>query len=136
MAVSYAAARRIGSEDTLFESRHLIDLIAQGDLMQPGAVFAGLLSMGDDHICALLNRVRDRLTPAQLDDALQLPMGFPSLAVVAFWVDWLETLQQRGDEARIECCARALVQLARAQGMPPASSASPPASRPPVTWAR
>jgi hypothetical protein len=63
-----------------------------------GAIFGGLLCLGDRRAHSALLKVRDQLEPNEVDQAVRIHTGFVSAATIEFYVDWMEERLQVSDE--------------------------------------
>ena len=92
--------------------------ITGGTMNNPGAVFGGLLNLGDYRVNKVLWPIRDRLVGPDLDAAVRVRTGRLSAAVVDFLLDWMEQMPAAQRESRFNPLAAALVNH-RSAGMVP-----------------
>ena len=99
-------------------SEHVLGLVLNGGLINPGAAIAGLLGIGDPDVCARLVRLRPILAAEQLNHTLlQLvtaARGPVHLATIEFFVEWLEELDAANKSHAFGHIASGLVILRRA----------------------
>lgn len=104
--------------DLLSWPRHLARQVVRREPANVGAVFGGLVSLGDRRINPVLEDVRDSLTLDDVGTATQCVTGFSSLAAFEFWLEWLETLPGNPEDALWGYLAGALYRLARPAVVP------------------
>jgi len=97
--IDYASVGSLVGNDPMGRPRELIHLIEQGDVQNPGAVFGGLLVLGDPRLCKLLWPLKDRLSPEGAKEAAQCTSGIVHAATIEFVIAWLEGLEGTGDDA-------------------------------------
>ncbi len=108
--VDVAMIGRPAKDDELTWPRTIVSYLQQGMGENRGAVFGGLVSLGDRRVNALLDAVKWTLTDTEVNAALRCWTGFPTLAAFEFWLIWLEELMAkgRGESAVYGACASAL----------------------------
>jgi hypothetical protein len=99
---------------------HVLGLVLNGGLINPGAALAGLLQLGDPDVCARIATLRPILATRELNHTLlQLVTCADApvhLATVLFYVDWLESLDRDDKSHAFGHVASALVILRRNAG--------------------
>jgi hypothetical protein len=76
--------------DPMSQPKELIKLVDEATTRSPGAIFGGLLVLGDPRVCELLRPVRDRLSLVAAIEATQCTSGAIGAATIEFVLDWLE----------------------------------------------
>ena len=108
--VDIAMIGRPATNDGLAWPRTIVSYLQQGMGENRGAVFGGLVSLGDRRVNTLLDEVKWTLTDTEVNAALRCWTGFPTLAAFEFWLNWLEELMGKGqgESAVYGTCASAL----------------------------
>ena len=68
----------------------IIDLIKSPAIKNPGAIFGGLLNLGDPRLCKLLWPTRKFLDKEAVQEAIHCSTGFIYTNTIDFLIDWLE----------------------------------------------
>jgi hypothetical protein len=97
--VDYVSLGSLFEGDPMSRPKELIRLIGEGGVRNPGAVFGGLLVLGDPRLCKLLWPLKETLSPQGAKEAAQCTSGVVSAATIEFVIDWLEGLEGTGDDA-------------------------------------
>jgi hypothetical protein len=97
-------------EDELAWPRTIVSYLEQRMGENRGAIFGGLVSLGDRRVNALLDTVKWTFTDTDVITAARCWSGFPTLAAFEFWLSWLEELMAKGmgESALFGACASAL----------------------------
>jgi hypothetical protein len=85
--VSLAPSR---DDDPMSTSMDMISFIVDGKVANPGAVFGGLLHVGDPRLCELLLPLRHELDSYDLNVGITCVSGYLSAATIEFELSWLE----------------------------------------------
>jgi hypothetical protein len=99
-----------------------------------GAVFGGLLCLGDRRAHGGLLSVRDLLEPEEVDQAVRIRTGFLSAATIEFYLDWMEERLQVSDERIFGALAAGMhnqITAARVPAVLTGQRAIPPGVLPP-----
>jgi hypothetical protein len=99
--------------DPLAGVRDLIERAERREIPNVGAVFGGLVALGDARVNKELIQLRDKLDSHEINVAANFGTGFPTVAALEFWLGWLEELVGRGEDERFGSCASAVVLLVR-----------------------
>jgi len=91
----------------------IVELFEQNALTNPGAVFAGLVSMGDRRVNAVVRLIRNRLSMADISEFSRIHPAELHASSIEFYLDWLIELQQRKESRRFNsvCAAMKLMIL-------------------------
>lgn len=96
-ALSFALAHPTEADEAMLG----VVLLARGmgTMANPGAVFGGLLNVGDDRVNKVLWPMRDYFSGADLDEVVRVRTGRLSAAVIGFLLEWIEQMpaEQRMD---------------------------------------
>ena len=86
----------------------------------PGALFGGLVCLGDDRVFGMLSDLKSHLTDDEVSEASLCTSHMPTVGAFEFWLGWLEELQREGhDESRrFGSCAKALSVLVQTMKVP------------------
>ena len=117
-ALSFAMTHRKTADEAMVGVVLLAKGIAGGTISNPGAVFGGLLNLGDYRVNKVLWPLRDLIKGADLDEAVRIRTGRLSSAVVDFLLDWLEQMDADHREERFNPIAAALVNHRSAAAIP------------------
>lgn len=86
----------------------IVELFEQNALTNPGAVFAGLLSMGDRRVNAVVRLMRNRLSMADIREFSRIHPAELHASSIEFYLDWLIELQQRKESRRFNAVCAAM----------------------------
>ena len=113
--IDIAMIGRPSDDDPLSWPVELVSYIERGSPNNRGAVFAGLVLLGDRRVNVLLNEVKWTLTTEEINMVARRRSGFPWLASFEFWLAWCEELMELrlGESAAFGGCASALALLVR-----------------------
>lgn len=109
--LDYVLFRDAPNGDPLYGAREAIEWIEKHATSNRGAMFGGLITVGDDRIHALLEPLRETMTEDEVNVAVRCRSGFPAVSTFAFWLDWLESLSDRDSDALFGSVASGLVLL-------------------------
>jgi len=68
----------------------IVDLIKSPAIKNPGAIFGGLLHLGDPRLCKLLWPAKEFLTKEGVQEAIHCSTGFIYTSTIDFLIDWLK----------------------------------------------
>lgn len=88
--------------------RQILALHASGELENPGAVLAGLLSIGDRRINAILRLSRSSLSVQDVHEFTRIHEPSLNAATVEYYIDWLTELDRMADKRRFQLVCSAL----------------------------
>jgi hypothetical protein len=108
-ALSFAMTHPKTADEAMVGVVLLAKGIVGGTMSNPGAVFGGLLNLGDYRVNKVLWPFRNMIKGADLDEAVRIRTGRLSSAVVDFLLDWLEQMDADNREERFNPIAAALV---------------------------
>jgi hypothetical protein len=91
-SVDWSSEGELTAGDPMSRPRDLVNLILSGEPANPGAVFGGLLHLGDPRVCALLWPVRPTLRDEDANEAVKCVTGFLSSATIDFVLSWMESI--------------------------------------------
>lgn len=94
-ALDIAMVGKPADDDPLAWPRWVAQQVAELRPANVGAVFGGLVALGDVRVNELLQPLRVLLSPDDVHVAARCTTGFPSLTAFEFWLGWLE--EQPGD---------------------------------------
>ena len=77
--------------------RYLVDIWTQAQFTNRGAVFGGLIALGDARTMHFLDDVKWTLDPEQITAAATSGTQSPGLACIEFWLSWLEEIAESGN---------------------------------------
>ena len=97
--------------DPLGWPRWLVDQVKMRVPANVGAMFGGLVSLGDARVNSLLMEARTSLSSEEVGEAARCVTGFGQIGTVEFWLDWLEECSGTQDDAIWRNAASALVNL-------------------------
>ncbi|MDA0273157.1 MAG: hypothetical protein O3C68_07885 [Proteobacteria bacterium] len=109
----YLAYRSCTVLDEFKGVREIVELLENNQLENPGAVVAGLLSMGDGRINTVLRILRSRLSAADIRQFSRIHSRQLHAASIEFYIDWLFELQSRKDSQRYKVVCAALNLMVR-----------------------
>jgi hypothetical protein len=92
-AKDYVANGPLIANDPMSRVKEIIGLIRVTPIVNVGAVFGGLMCLGDPRVCRLLRDTKNDLSRDQAEEAARCWSGVMSAATVEFVVDWLESLE-------------------------------------------
>lgn len=116
--IEYASNGPLVGDDPMSRVKDIIELIRGEPLANTGAVFGGLLCLGDPRVCRLLLDVRDELSLDQALEAGGCWSGTMSAASIEFILGWLESLEGRDQDVLFGNLAANLVLQKRHATMP------------------
>lgn len=96
--IDYVSLGPISDNDPMTNVKGIIDLITDDNLQNPGAVFGGLVNLGDRRVCRLLLPLRDKLARRSVNDVAKSNTGSMSAATVDFYIDWLASIGTTNDD--------------------------------------
>lgn len=99
--IDYCSLAPVADGEPLSRPREMIELIRDGEPRLPGAVLAGLLMLGDPRVCALAAPLRGTLQPDQAEPLARVVTGLAYRCVVEFYLDWLDEIVDRRDDAAL-----------------------------------
>jgi hypothetical protein len=76
--------------DPMYLPSTIVDLIKSPAVKNPGAIFGGLLHLGDPRLCKLLWPTRVLLDEESVQEAIHCSTGFIYTNTIDFLIDWLE----------------------------------------------
>jgi hypothetical protein len=98
-AINYVSLQGLADNDPMSRVKDVIAIIESGELRNEGAVFGGLLHIGDRRVCQLLLSLRESLDREAIREATNCQTGFIYAATAEFYIDWLEGLEgDRNDQ--------------------------------------
>jgi hypothetical protein len=102
--------------DPLHWPRHVVERILPLYPANRGAIFGGLVCLGDARVHELLDQVKWQLAIPEVNEATRAATDFAHRATVEFWLRWAEeiTVPNEDNERRFGACAAALASLAAA----------------------
>ena len=109
--IDWVSAANLTDGDPMSRVKDVIDMIVRGRAQNIGALFGGLLQLGDPRVCALLVPLRDRLTDFEANEAMRSFTGFICAATTEFLLDWLEGLKGDQKDGRFGTVASGLLLL-------------------------
>ena len=77
--------------DPMTGPKYMVQVIQEGNSENVGAVFGGLLTIGDPRVCRLLWPIKDGLSPEEASEAAKCFSPLMSTATIEFILDWLES---------------------------------------------
>jgi hypothetical protein len=98
-SIDWSSEGEVSAGDPMSRPRDLINLILAGEPANPGAVFGGLLHLGDPRVCGLLWPVRQTLRDEDANEAVKCVTGFLSSATIEFVLSWMESIPADGSSA-------------------------------------
>jgi hypothetical protein len=98
-ALDYTSLAPLRDDDPMSRPKELLQLIDDGEVRNPGAVFGALLVLGDPRVCKLLLPYRDRLSQDEAKEAAQCTTGFVHAATIEFVLAWMEGLDATTEDA-------------------------------------
>lgn len=113
-AIDFCMILKPPGEDPLHWPRYIVEHVLTLEPRNRGAIFGGLVYLGDARVHELLETVKWQLTVAELNEATRSATDFTHRATVEFWLRWAESLIIPGEdnERRFGACAAALAHLA------------------------
>ena len=91
--IDYSSSVPLTNDDPMTGPKDILQAFEGGALLNPGAAFGGLLSLGDERVCQLLTPHRDSLGSTAANEAVQCFTGLIYSATVDFYLDWLERIE-------------------------------------------
>ena len=88
--------------------KQIVELFEQNQLSNTGAVLAGLLSMNDRRINAVIRTLRTRLSLADIREFSRIHPPELHAASIEFYLDWSLELQQKKESQRFNLVCSAL----------------------------
>jgi hypothetical protein len=98
-AFDYASSGSLIDNDPMTCPKEIVRFIEEGEAANTGAVFGGLLCLGDPRVNRLLWPIKDRLSLEDASEAAKCFYGLMSAATIEFVVDWLESLEGSDQDA-------------------------------------
>ncbi len=93
---AYLKSRQASFDNPMAATRDLTKLLTEGEVLNRGAVFAGLVCFGDRRICSIARTIRNILSPAEVRSfALAVTLGPLHLPSIEFCLTWLVDLVNR-----------------------------------------
>lgn len=111
--IDYVSLGDISDGDAMSRVKEMAGLIESGQLKNEGAAFGGLLSLGDDRVCALLAPLRDQLDNPAIKVATNCQTGLMHAATVEFYFDWMERMDSDRSDGVLGLLASGLILLRR-----------------------
>jgi hypothetical protein len=96
-ALDFAALSPLVENGLPYAFKEIDLLLQQGSIRNPGAVFGGLVSLGDRRLSPELKRLRQYLKREDVLVAVQAYSGFMSHAGIQFWLSWAEEVVENED---------------------------------------
>lgn len=124
--IDWVSSAELTHGDPMSRIKEMIEMIVRHRAENVGAVFGGLLHLGDPRVCALLAPLRDRLTNFETNEAVRCFTGLVSAAAAEFHLDWLEGLNGDGQDRRFGIVASGLALLRRNMQWPVAMTGERP----------
>jgi hypothetical protein len=98
-AIDFASLAPLLDDDPMTAPKELIRVIESGEPRNAGAIFGGLLGLGDPRVCKLLWSLKEQLLPEEANEAVRFATGFVSAATIDFVLSWMEGLPGTADDA-------------------------------------
>lgn len=95
-AMDYAILAKSAPDDALAGPRLVAQWVKEANPANRGAIFGGLINIGDARVDAILDDTRDHLSPDEIRVAGMATTGMPTVAALEFWMRWLERLLDDG----------------------------------------
>ena len=95
-AIDYTSLGPLIDDDPMSRPKEIIRFIESTEPKNVGALFGGLLCLGDPRVCHLLHPLRHTLSSEEVREVAGCTTGFISASTFEFIVDWLESLE--GDD--------------------------------------
>ena len=108
-AISFAMLHPQTADEAMLGVILLSKGLAGGTMTNPGAVFGGLLNLGDWRVNKMLWPIRGLIQGDDLDEAVRVTTGRVSAAVIGFLLDWVEQMSPEEREHQFNPIAAALV---------------------------
>ena len=112
--LSFVTRAQASDTDPLSEARNVISMVQNRVPENVGAVFGGLMYLGDPRICRLLWPLRHQLTDEEVNEASLCFTGYLSSSTTDFQLEWLADLNGRGEDHRFGIVASGLALQRRA----------------------
>jgi hypothetical protein len=94
-AIDYCMVVKPDPDDVLSACRRICNWVAQDRVANRGALFGGLLCLGDARAMALLDELKWTLTGEEVGVAARSCSAMPTIAGVEFWLSWAEEIVDR-----------------------------------------
>jgi hypothetical protein len=117
-ALDYTVLLPLKGNDPLTGPKSLLKLIDTGTLANPAAAIGGMVSLGDQRVTNLLKNIRHKLTNTEVEILTHCSTGHLTVAVIEFYLTWLEELKGDYDDAVFGTIAAALINLIRESSSP------------------
>lgn len=104
----YLTQKHCAALDEFDGVKQIVELFEQNQLSNTGAVFAGLLSMNDRRINAVIRTLRTRLSLADIREFSRIHPAELHAASIEFYMDWSLELQQKKESQRFNLVCSAL----------------------------
>jgi hypothetical protein len=104
----YLTLRNCAVLDEFEGVREIVELLENNQLEKPGAVVAGMLSIGDRRINAVVRMLRTRLSVTDIRELSRIHPPQLHGPSIEFYIDWLFELQMREDSQRFNWVCAAL----------------------------
>jgi hypothetical protein len=111
--IDFVSIAQLTDGDPMSRVRDIIGIMADPRIANRGAVFAGLLYLGDPRVCALLMPLRDALTKDEVRDAVLSHTEFVHASTTEFLIDWLEGMEGDHSDSMFAFVAAALSRTRR-----------------------
>jgi hypothetical protein len=108
-AMSFAMMHPTSAEEAMLGVVLLSRGLAGGTMNNPGAVFGGLLNVGDYRVNRVLWPLRETMVGDDLDEVVRVQTGRAAAAVVDFLLDWLEQMPEAARATQFNPLLAALV---------------------------
>ena len=90
--IDYTSMGSLAHEDQMTRVDHVLSGLNNGLVRNRGAVFGGLLALGDERVCRKLRHTCSQLNLSEIAVATKCQTGFTSAALIHFYLDWVESL--------------------------------------------
>lgn len=108
-ALSFAMMHPTSAEEPMLGVVLLARGLVGATMSNPGAVFGGLLNVGDYRVNKILWPIRDMMQEDDLDEVVRVSTGRIAAAVMDFLLDWMEQMPAANREIQFNVLAAGLV---------------------------
>ena len=94
-AIDFCMIAKPDPNDALSACRDVCNWVTQDMVANRGALFGGLLCLGDARVMALVDELKWTLTEEEVGVAARSCSAMPTIAGVEFWLSWAEQIVDR-----------------------------------------
>jgi len=92
---SYLKNRVVSFKNPFVATQHIVSVLTEHDVVNRGAVYAGLVCFGDRRVCAVARTIRDSISPAEARAFATAVTSPLNRTTIVFCIEWVVKLVNR-----------------------------------------